>query len=74
VSHLQGSGIVGAVNEQGQNYLAEVNEGDLWYFPAGVPHYIQASNHTVGCEFLLVFDDGNFNEDSTFLLTDWTGR
>jgi oxalate decarboxylase len=24
-----------------------------------------------GCEFLLVFDDGNFSEDSTFLLTDW---
>ena len=24
-----------------------------------------------GCEFLLVFDDGSFSEDSTFLLTDW---
>ena len=24
-----------------------------------------------GCEFLLVFDDGNFSENSTFLLTDW---
>jgi oxalate decarboxylase len=24
-----------------------------------------------GCEFLLVFDDGNFNEDETFLLSDW---
>ena len=24
-----------------------------------------------GTEFLLVFDDGNFSEDSTFLLTDW---
>lgn len=23
------------------------------------------------CEFLLVFDDGNFSEDSTFLITDW---
>ena len=24
-----------------------------------------------GCEFLLVFDDGNFSEDSTFSVTDW---
>jgi oxalate decarboxylase len=24
-----------------------------------------------GCEFLLVFDDGDFDEDSTFLLSDW---
>ncbi len=24
-----------------------------------------------GCQFLLVFDDGNFNEFETFLLTDW---
>ncbi len=24
-----------------------------------------------GTEFLLIFDDGNFSEDSTFLLTDW---
>lgn len=24
-----------------------------------------------GCRFLLVFDDGNFNEFETFLLTDW---
>jgi oxalate decarboxylase len=24
-----------------------------------------------GCEFLLVFDSGSFNEDSTFLLSDW---
>jgi oxalate decarboxylase len=27
-----------------------------------------------GCEFLLVFDDGNFSEDSTFLLTDWVAH
>lgn len=24
-----------------------------------------------GVEFLLVFDDGGFSEDSTFLITDW---
>ena len=24
-----------------------------------------------GCEFILVFNDGNFSEDRTFLITDW---
>jgi uncharacterized RmlC-like cupin family protein len=28
--------------------------GDLWYFPAGIPHSLQATNDTVdGAEFLL---------------------
>lgn len=48
------------------------SEGDLWYFPPGNPHSIQAKNTTQdGCEFLLVFDSGTFSEDATFLLTDW---
>jgi oxalate decarboxylase len=34
------------------------------------PHSIQGLEGD-GCEFLLVFDDGNFNEEATFLLTDW---
>ena len=51
--------------------------GDLWYFPAGNPHSIQALGEedtpiaVNGTEFLLIFDSGDFNEDSTFLLTDW---
>jgi oxalate decarboxylase family bicupin protein len=44
--------------------------GDLWYFPSGHPHSLQGLSPN-GTEFLLVFDDGNFSEDSTFLLTDW---
>ena len=44
--------------------------GDLWYFPAGIPHSIQGLNPD-GCEFLLVFDDGDFDEDNTFLISDW---
>lgn len=42
------------------------------YFPPGIPHSIQAKAIPEdGSEFLLVFDDGNFNEDETFLLTNW---
>ncbi|KAG2156745.1 putative oxalate decarboxylase/oxidase [Suillus bovinus] len=63
---------VSTVTPEGQVYVGDVSQGDLWYFPAGYPHSIQAKNTTAaGAEFLLVFDSGSFSEDSTFLLTDW---
>ena len=49
---------------------ADVGEGEGWFFPAGIPHSIQGLGED-GCEFLLVFDDGDFDENSTLLLTDW---
>jgi len=58
------------VDSNGHNFVDDVGVGDLWYFPAGIPHSIQGLNPD-GCEFLLVFDDGNFDEDSTFLISDW---
>lgn len=66
---LNGQARLTAIDAQGGTFIGDVAEGDLWYFPAGLPHSIQA--HEGGCEFLLVFDDGNFSENSTFLLTDW---
>ncbi|TFK42211.1 oxalate decarboxylase [Crucibulum laeve] len=72
---LKGSTQITAVNQNGQNYIATVNAGDLWYFPPGIPHSLQGtSDDPQGTEFLLVFDTGNFNEDSTFLLTDWMSQ
>ena len=38
-------------------------------FPAGIPHSIQGLEE--GCEFLLAFDDGDFSEDQTLLITEW---
>lgn len=67
---LKGSARITAVDQNGCAFQDDINEGDLWYFPAGIPHSIQGLGKD-GCEFLLVFDDGNFSEDSTFLLTDW---
>ena len=66
---LNGRARISAVDQQGRNYLNDVGVGDLWNFPAGIPHSIQGLEE--GCEFLLVFDDGNFSEDSTFLISDW---
>ena len=59
-----------AVDQDGRNFVDDVGEGDLWFFPAGIPHSIQGLR-VDGCEFLLVFDDGGFSENSTFLITDW---
>ncbi|MGC4861069.1 cupin domain-containing protein [Micromonospora sp. DT41] len=66
---LKGHGRIAAVDQEGRNFLEDVSEGDLWYFPAGIPHHIQAFEE--GMEFLLVFDDGCYSEDATFQLTDF---
>jgi oxalate decarboxylase len=65
-----GSARITAVDQHGRGFVEDVKEGDLWLFPGGVPHSIQGLGEG-GCQFLLVFDDGNFNEFETFLLTDW---
>jgi oxalate decarboxylase len=67
---LYGSARITAVDLEGKSFVADVAEGELWYFPPGVPHSIQGLGPH-GCEFLLVFDDGNFSEYETVLLTDW---
>ncbi|KAF8650595.1 hypothetical protein AX16_005180 [Volvariella volvacea WC 439] len=69
---LKGQTQITAVDAQGRNYIATVGAGDLWYFPPGIPHSLQANSEDPdGSEFVLVFDDGRFSEDSTFMLTDW---
>jgi oxalate decarboxylase len=65
-----GSARITAVDQKGRAFIEDVREGDLWLFPGGIPHSIQGLALD-GCQFLLVFDDGNFNEFETFLLTDW---
>jgi oxalate decarboxylase len=66
---LAGRARVTAVDTQGRNFIEDVGVGDLWNFPAGIPHSIQGLEE--GCEFLLVFDSGTFSENETFLITDW---
>ena len=67
---LYGTARITAVDPQGRSFVDDVGVGDLWYFAGGTPHSIQGLNPD-GCEFLLVFDDGDFDEDNTFLLSDW---
>ena len=67
---LYGTARITAIDPQGRNFVDDVGVGDLWYFASGFPHSIQGLGPD-GCEFLLVFDDGDFDEDNTFLLSDW---
>ncbi|MEJ5063443.1 oxalate decarboxylase family bicupin [Erwinia sp. MYb375] len=67
---LYGNARITALDTDGGWFVDDVGVGDLWYFPSGMPHSIQGLGPD-GCEFLLAFDDGNFDEDSTFLLSDW---
>jgi oxalate decarboxylase len=67
---LAGKARVSVMQPDGKMFLDDVETGDLWYFPAGYPHSIQGIGED-GCEFLLVFDEGNFSEDDTFLLSEF---
>jgi oxalate decarboxylase len=67
---LYGSARITAIDNDGKSFVADVKENDLWYFPTGIPHSIQGLNPD-GAEFILVFDDGNFSEYATVLLSDW---
>jgi oxalate decarboxylase len=61
---------VTVLDPMGRPYVADVKEGDLWYFPAGYPHSLQGLGPD-GCEFVICFDDGAASEFNTLLVTDW---
>src|SRR5207253_3638279 len=66
---LYGTARITAIDADGKSFVADVKKNDLWYFPTGIPHSIQGLGPD-GCEFMLVFDDGNFSESDTLLLSD----
>ncbi|GFZ47524.1 hypothetical protein JCM24511_05268 [Saitozyma sp. JCM 24511] len=70
---IKGTCRITVLDIEGGCFIDDLEEGDLWYFPTGFPHGIQGTGDN-GVEFLLIFDDGNFSEDSTFLLTDYMAR
>lgn len=66
---ILGKARITAVDQDGRNFIADVEEGEIWYFPPGIPHSIQGLEE--GCEFLLVFDDGSFSDLNTISISDW---
>jgi oxalate decarboxylase len=67
---IYGKARITAVDAEGRSFVNDVGPGDLWLFPEGIPHSIQGLGPD-GAKFLLVFNQGDFDEFSTFLLTDW---
>jgi len=47
---LKGSVRLASIDENGQSFIDDISAGDVWFFPAGIPHSIQALDE--GCEFL----------------------
>jgi oxalate decarboxylase len=66
---LYGSVRITAIDAEGKSFVADVHKNDLWYFPTGIPHSLQGLGPDGG-EFMLVFDDGDFSESETVLLSD----
>src|SRR5712691_1632903 len=66
---LYGTARITAIDADGKSFVADVTKNDLWYFPSGIPHSIQGLDPD-GAEFMLVFDDGDFSEAETVLLSD----
>ena len=50
--------------------MLTVATGDIWYFPKGAAHAVQGLADQN--EYLLAFDDGNFDASgTTFMVDDW---
>jgi len=47
-----GTARITAVDQHGRAFVDDVNTGDLWLFPGGIPHSIQGLGPD-GCQFLL---------------------
>ena len=58
---------VTTLDTEGRPYVADVKAGDLWYFPAGLPHSLQGLGPD-GAEFVLAFDNGAAGEFNTLLV------
>ena len=65
-----GSCRITTIDEMGRANVEDVQQGGLWYFPAGLPHSLQGIGDD-GCEFILCFDEGRASEFNTLLLTEW---
>lgn len=62
--------LVSAVDEEGRYTASILNVGDVWYFPKGAAHTVQGLDDEN--EYLLVFDDGDFDKiGTTFMVDDW---
>lgn len=67
---IEGRTRITLTSPEGKVQIADVGAGGLWYFPKGWGHSIEGIGPGTA-KFLLVFNDGAFQEGSTFSITDW---
>lgn len=67
---IEGRSRITLTSPWGQVQVADVDAGGIWYFPKGWGHSIEGLGPT-GTKFILVFNNGEFTEQSTFSITDW---
>jgi oxalate decarboxylase len=67
---VDGNCRITVLDAEGRPAVRDVKQGDLWYFPPGLPHSLQGLG-TTGAEFVLVFDNGRASEFNTLLLNEW---
>lgn len=69
---ISGKARITIIDPEGTSEVAEFGPGDVWYFPKGYGHSIQALEG--GAHFILTFDNGHFSEFGTFSITDWVAH
>lgn len=69
---LEGNARITIIDPDGKSEIVDFGPGDVWYFPKGFGHSIQALDK--GAHFILVFDSGYFSEFGTFSVTDWVAH
>lgn len=67
---IEGRTRITLTSPEGEVQIADVDQGGLWYFPRGWGHSIEGVGPGTA-KFLLVFNNGAFQEGSTFSITDW---
>jgi oxalate decarboxylase len=70
---IKGQCRVTTIAPAGFSQTVDFAAGDVWYFPRGFGHSIQAIG-SEDCQFVLVFDNGYFSEFGTFSISDWLGH
>ncbi|OWK42354.1 cupin domain-containing protein [Fimbriiglobus ruber] len=70
---LEGNVRTTVIDGQGRAETNDFEPGDVWYFPRGHGHMLEALGNK-RAHFILIFDNGYFSEFGTFSITDWIGH
>lgn len=70
---LEGNVRTTLVDPAGHSETNDFEPGDVWYFPRGHGHMLEALGDKP-CHFILMFDNGYQSEFGTFSISDWMAQ